>query len=944
MVDTGADISALPPTLFKPDRFDSNRSLTSANNSPIEYLGVTTLKFQIKGFKDEFQWTFAVAAVSKPILGADFLAKYNFNVSCHLRKIFRSDNNEISEQSISTVKSDDTLPPTHTHLYINTDGLPISQSPRKLFGERYAATKEEFNKLLKEGVIRPSKSEWASPLVVVKKSDGSWRACGDYRLLNEITRPDKYPLPRINDILDGVVGSKIFTKLDLRKAYHQIPIHPEDIPKTAVATPFGLYEYVKMPFGLRNASQTFQRHMDEILKDTKQYCLSYIDDILIFSASEGEHTDHLKEVLKRLDGAHLVINKEKCEFSKENVDFLGFNISKNGIKPTNARNKAIQLSTEPNNVKELRRFIGGIGYYHWLIPNLSEVLAPLHELVTKSVKNHRNYLWNSDHEKAFKTAKKLLASITHLIYPNPKKPFILSTDASGIAVGASLNQMTEENKCVPTAFFSRKLTDAEKKYSTFDRELLAAYLAVKHFKHYLEGSTFTINVDHKPLLRTMHMKDPSPRQWRLIEFLSRFNFEWQYIKGQDNLVADWLSRPNSKPARINTTINLIGISTDTLRREQHTDQTLRTLKNSDLQLCLTDNDLIVDTTLGHARVVLPRALRYQEFERLHNLSHPGPKPTTNLIKERYVWPRMNRDISEWCRACQKCQMAKISRHTKAPLGKIETKGRFHTVHLDIVGPLPVVNNKRYILTMIDRGTSWVEAIPIYEITSEIVIRTFEKEWISRFGVPEIAITDQGLQFQSDKFKEFCKNMGIESHRTTAYHPQSNGKVERWHRAMKNSIRAYSDNASRTWAEDLPKILLSLRNCTRREDKPSAAQLTFGQTTRLPGDFTIEKPIISDEDNLEVVESNINDTIQEPPEKKQTERPSYVSKLFTSCKKVWMRSEFRKSLENPYTGPYRIIEISPDHKTIKIDINGNEKVVSIDRLKPCVENDRNTLTM
>ena len=874
-------------------------------------------------------------------MGADFLARHKIDVSCYSRSICCPSSNERAEARRSqcdkicaTINNQTTLT---TKLQIITNGSPVAQRQRPLFGEKLVATKKEFDRLLNEGVIRASKSDWASPLVVVKKPDGSWRPCGDYRMLNEITQPDRYPLPRIQDLLNKINNPHIFTKLDLEKAYHQIPICDEDISKTAVITPFGLFEYTKMPFGLRNASQTFQRHMDNVLREHQEHSLSYIDDVLIFSKTEAEHKAHVSSVMASLQAAGLIVNQSKCEFQTEKVNFLGFELTKQGIKPSEERTLAISNLKKPTNSQDLRRFIGGIGYYHWLIPRLSDTLSPLYDLLQKSADKKEDLLWQDCHTHAFMNAKNSVREISNVSYPNPSKPFLLCTDASSKAIGASLSQINEENKSFPIAFFSRKLNLTEQKYSTFDRELLAIFLSIKHFKHFLDGSHFTVMTDHKPLLRARHMKDPSPRQWRIIEYLDQFDFTIEFIKGEDNVVADLLSRPcSNQDLQVSTVeINFVEFTKESLKEEQRKDQTLSTLKNASLQLCSTTDDILIDNSTGETRVVLPKIFRHQEFLRIHNISHPASKPTIELIKARYVWPQMKSDIREWCRQCQRCQSAKITRHTHAPLGTIETKGRFITVHLDIVGPLPSVDNKRYIMTMIDRGTSWVEAIPIYDITTDMIIRTFEREWISRFGVPEIVITDQGTQFESEKFSNFCKIMGIERKRTTAYHPQSNGKIERWHRAMKNSIRAASEDSSKMWAHDLPKILLSLRNCTKSNASPSAAQLTFGCRARLPGDFVISEPILTNiEENLASIQEEIDSQLSN----KKTSQPkqhSFVSKLFVNCKKVWLRAEFRKSLEDPYTGPYDVIERSDDNKTLKIKIGDQVKNVSIDRLKPWI---------
>ena len=951
LIDSGADASVLPSNIFKPNNTPTTkRTLLSANNSVIEYYGEREASFNIPGFKNSFTWIFAVANINRPILGADFLANFDLVVSCKDKRILNSGTSEFSQginkssllcnitsqyEEVLKVKknSHDHLQAANMELSIKTQGEPVSQKSRKLFGERLRATREEFDKLLKDNVIRISNSCWASPLVLVRKRDGSWRPCGDYRLLNTATIPDKYPLPRIQDILDGLNGSRIYSKLDLTKAYHQIPIAEEDIHKTAVITPFGLYEYRKMPFGLRNAAQTFQRHIDNILRGCQSFCLSYVDDILIFSKTLEEHTNHVKSVLTKITSAGLEINIKKCEFNKEQIQFLGFDLCKDGIRPSKDRISDIIETKQPTNIRMLRGFIGAVGYYHWLIANLSHLMAPLHDLVTIADGDKRKFTWNQIHEKAFQSVKSALCEAVPTGFPNPNLPFVLSTDASSTAVGGSLNQRNADGNPIPIAFFSRKLSKSEINYSTFDRELLAIRLAVKHFRHYLLGSKFTVETDHKPLVNIMQMKEPSSRQWRTIEFLSQFSFSIEYIKGKDNVVADLLSRQHAVDETPVEQIN--SISLEDLSKEQKADPSISNLDNSSLILLKNKDGILIDTSTGSNRIVLPKIFRFPEFLRLHQLSHPGYKPMAKLITTRYVWPRMRSDIRSWNRMCLQCQRSKISRHTKSPLGTIPINGRFKTIHVDLVGPLPPVMGKRYILTIIDRSTSWMEAIPLNDISSACVIKTIEREWISRYGVPEIVITDQGLQFDSSTFNAFCTKVGIDHKRTTAYHPQCNGKVERWHRSLKNSLRAHADDANKTWVNDLPLVLLGLRNCCTSNDSPSPAERVFGYQLRMPGDTITEETAIEHEEDIDQVREAIHRHETDTKIRKANEVPSMQKELNT-CNKVWLLKPVTRGLDAPYEGPFQVLERSTDLKTFTISINDKAKKISVDRLRATVE--------
>jgi len=459
LIDSGADVSVLPKFIFQPDDRTVTVQMKSANNSDIKVYGKRTLLFQIEDFYNTFSWTFIVADVNKPILGSDFLAKYKLMVNCSSKKIFRLEDNMTSDNQ--------------SYLRIETTGIPISQRARKMASPVLQTVKSEFSNLLKTGVIVESHSDWASPIVAVKKKDGTFRPCGDYRYLNAKTKPDRYPLPRITDILDQVQKCKIFSTIDIEKAYHHIPIHPYDRHKIAVITPFGLFEYTSMPFGLRNAAQTFQRYMDRILRKFKSFALPYIDDILIFSIDENTHKTHREQILEALRDAKLTINEKKCQNSQTNVEFLGFNISEAGIQPSKLKiDHILQMST-PDSVKALRRFIGAIMFYQWMLPNLSEIMAPLHDLIADKRKSENcKFKWTTLHNDAFEKTKICFKNIVAMTPPDHSKKFILCTDASGTAIGGSLNHIDDLNRFKPIAFFSRKLNIAERKYSTFDRELL----------------------------------------------------------------------------------------------------------------------------------------------------------------------------------------------------------------------------------------------------------------------------------------------------------------------------------------------------------------------------------------------------------------------------------------------------------------------------------------
>lgn len=920
--------------------------LYAANGSLIKQLGKCELEFSIRPFVKPFRWTFIVADVTTPLLGKEFLGHHDLLVDCKNNALLLDPRvkepyivNNITVDSTAATFTNQLLSSYHDvfgeitpqdkvlhpveHLIV-TKGPPQYCRPRKLFGEKLRIARAYFAKLMEQGIVYRGWSPWASPLHMAPKKDPQdpFRPCGDYRSLNKDTLPDQYPMPNVNDLTNDLAGCKVFSKLDLVNAFHQIPMAREDQMKTAITTPFGMFIYKRMPFGLRNASQTFQRLIDTALQGLP-FAKAYIDDILVSSRDVLEHRNHLKQVFDRMRQFNLRLKPRKCKFFQKEVEFVGIEISQHGFRPLKEKVAAINLLEPPSTVRGVKRFLGMCGFYHRFVKNFSAIASPLYA-VTQGTKKNSNVAvnWTPELTESFNALKAGLKSCVTLAFPDPSASIELVTDASEVAAGAVLHQVVD-GKRSPLAFYSRKFHPNESKKSAFDRELLAIYLSLKNF-NWLLGLPFKILTDHKPLVNALSMKSPTPQQSRWLSYISEFSCTIEHVAGEDNIVADSLSRPSC-------TITTTGFDARLLAQQQKDDTTLQEhFRRTNLPLVsrtVDSHEIICDRFF---RPYIPTSLRFPLFRDYHCLSHSGPDATLRTMQEHYVWPGMRKTVKLWAKQCEECQRSKITRHTKSLIGDIPSTARFHTIHIDLVGPLPPSNGFRYLVTMIDRFTNWVEVVPVADMHTETVAFAFINGWISRFGVPRFLISDRGTQFESSLWSAVMKQMGIKRNRTTAFHPACNGAIERFHRTLKNSIRAKCDHPS--WYRSLPLILLGIRTTINKHGY-SPANMVYGSNLDLPINFFVPFQPDVRQPSTEFMNQLFHSIRDFPAPVRNHSAMHYIPKNMDKVTKAFILDPSpASSLEPRYTGPYEILERDDKTMTLKLRPDRIERI-SIDRIKP-----------
>ena len=872
------------------------------------------------------------------------------------------------------------------HVIETGDHQPIRQAARRVpFAYRSEIT-QMINEMLASGVIQESSSPWASPVVLVRKKDNTLRFCVDYRRLNAVTRKDVFPIPRIDDLLDQLKGKKVFSTLDARCGYCQIKVKEESREKTAFVTFDGLCEFRVMPFGLTNAPATFQRLMQSVLTGMSEFCSVYIDDVLVFSDSIEEHIKHLQLIFDRLRKVGLKLHPLKCRFALPEVLYLGHLVSADGIRPNPDKVRAVVDFPVPTNVKTVREFLGMASYYRRFIPNFAKTANPLHMLTHQDV----TFQWTSVCQSAFDRLKELLSSPPVLAYPDFSKKFLLHTDASGLGLGAVLEQEPEgRGPPHPIAYASRSLSKPEQKYGITELEALGVVWAVRHFRAYLLGNKCRVYTDHAPVRSLLNTRHPSGKLARWSESIAELDLEILYKPGSKNANADALSRSPIGPpddelecAQVANVESEPGtdhenVGNDELSNLQRQDSDFSrmiayleddTLPQDEKQARkLTmekPNFVLVDKVLyrldnkrkDRLRLCVPQPMREELLTEAHAgkfAGHFSPKGVYETLARRYWWDGMYRDVHQFCRSCLTCAAYRgTGRKVKPTLAPIAVGGPFEKLGVDILEMPLTVNGNRYIIVFMDYLTKWVEAYATSDQTTETVADCLV-DVVCRHGVPRELVSDRGANLLSHLMQEICEEFGIKKVNSTSYHPQTDGLVENFNKTLRSMLAKYARQLGDNWDEHLQHVLFAYRTKPHESMGESPYYLLYGRDAYLPLDATLSKPrnpyqIDLDDYRIELV-AGLSEAWQlaqseikkaQKHQKKQHDKKAKDETFNVGDRvMIFMPHETtgkRRKLALPYHGPYRVMDVHLNGLTVKpVDRPGDNPIrVNVDRVTRC----------
>ena len=960
------------------------------------------------------------------------------------------------------------------HDILTTPGPPVKQPPRRMARDKQMAADQQVQQSLETGVAQTSNSSWAAPIVMVRKKDKSPRLCVDYRPLNERTIKDAYPLPRIQDTLDTLSTAKYFSTLDLTSGYWQVEMTPRARKAAAFCTRKGLFEWNVMPFGLCNAPATFQRLMDRVLVGLQwDTCLVYLDDVIVLGRDITQMLERLGQVFTRLREANLKLKPSKCCLFREEVSYLGHVVSARGIATDPQKVQKVNEWPTPQNVSEVRQFVGLASYYRRFVEDFATIARPLHELTKK----YARFSWTPECQEAFEELKARLTSAPVLAYPLDSGELFLDTDASDWGIGGILSQVQGGEERV-LAYGSRRMSPTEQNYCTTRRELLAVVEFTAHFRQYLLGRSFTVRTDHSSLRWLTRLREPEGQLARWLEKLAEYDFQVLHRPGRHHQNADALSRrpcrascpcavPEIRPSKdrfqdkevqcdliaspatvgFNITplekplVGVVGLAGScehnqasppellavgvTITSDNDSDHVLShpsihrvsESPQADLFSGWTLDQLriaqMADPDIGpvskwteeggsppsgaeiapcspatkaywaqrkrfyqsdgvvlrkfycsegrvlYTQILLPKVYRASVMEQMHDGpvgGHFGVERTLARIKTRYFWYNMKDDVTLWCLTCTSCAAkARPKKTPRAAMGTVKVGSPMERVAVDLMGPLAETDRgNRFILVVQDYFSKWVDAYPVPNEQAATVAEKIASEWVCRYGAPHSLHSDQGTNFESAVFQEMCKLLGIEKTRTTSFHPQSDGQVERFNATLQKILATTAERCHWEWDVMIPYAVMAYRATKHSSTGLSPNMMLFGRETTEPIDLVAGQPpdchnvttppqyVVQLRERLEHSHKLAREALGKSTERAKRQYDKNICQVqYQVGDAVWylikgtkrVKNKVRKFLPS-YEGPYFVVGVLDDLVyRIQKSPRAKAKVVHHDKLKP-----------
>ena len=829
--------------------------------------------------------------------------------------------------------------------------FPAPRAHEKVF-------REEIERLVKIGVLRRcNNSEWGAPCFIQAKKNGTVRFLTDFRELNKRIKRKPYPIPNIQDMLLKLDRFQWATSLDLNMGYYHVLLSPSARQLCTIVLPWGKYEYCRLPMGVSCAPDIFQEKINELFHGM-DHIHAYLDDVLLTTKNTWEdHLKTLEDTLQKLAEAGLKVNVEKSFFGQAECEYLGYWVTREGIRPQAKKVEAIEKIEAPKTVRQIRRFVGLCNYYRDLWPRRAETLAPLTRLCSKNKK----FVWTETEQKAFETMKSIIGKDILLAYPNFSQSFDIHTDASKTQLGAVISQNGR-----PIAFYSRKLSDAQTRYTTTERELLSIVETLKEFRNILLGQRIKVYTDHKNLTYKQFTTDRVMR-WRLI--LEEYGPELVYIKGRDNVAANALSRLDlgKKLAKLPTTNDPENfregdVTTETLAERYDTgrlsslDAEMMPLtyeifekyqtKDTQIQNELNtgkltkrifrgaDGDIMLATT-DKGKIYVPRSLRKQVLEWYHTyLMHPGASRTEETIKQHLYWPGLQENCKALTRTCLTCQLSKKQqrKYGHLPAKTAETKP-WEILCVDLIGPYRIRRKGKKnsdlelkAVTMIDPATGWFEICTYDDKRAITVANLVELTWLSRYPRPSKVTMDRGKEFVGKEFKrELCeKEYGIKVKMATTANPQANSIVERVHQTLGNMVRSLnlqeSEDLDFEWNGVLSAAAYGIRSTYHTTLKASPGQLVFGR------DMIFNIRHVADWRAIQQRKQQVID------KNNRRENSTRIEHHYQIGDEVIMRNKSANKYEPPNIGPFEIVRVH-NNGTVTLKKGAIEMQVNIRHLSP-----------